>query len=483
MEWLDTISAHPWLWLGIFLVSQVVVFAAREPLKKAFTNIARALGRSLRMAGVWGRGVAATLRDRDSELLLEEGKAEVERKLERDFVRLSDGFAKALKGYPAVHQKLDAAVTELAKDLDESAHAPPEAPGWADAVNAVKSLPADLEGGRARVLGEIQKVAEEGQKRALKSHREAVAKRHKILSGLAPHLKTIQGCMGQTRSSVERALETTAKVDAHMERFEKLRAADESALRATASDKLTQFVVSALVMAIALGGAFVNFQLIALPMSELVPAGSRIGGLPVAAVAALVIVLMEAAAGIFLLDSLAVTELFPRIGSLPTARRRLVAAVSFAGLFILACIEASLAVLREQIVASDLALKQSLSGVEVAAAEPALSAIPVVGQAVLGFVLPWLLALIAVPLETLISSGRSVITRAVAAGIHGAGNAARVTGRLIDGSGAALANLVDVYAAVPILIAGRVSAAPSPAPKRIGRANPRADLTPAHLAK
>ena len=79
-------------------------------------------------------------------------------------------------------------------------------------------------------------------------------------------------------------------------------------------------MTSLIVLAVALGGAFINFQLIALPMSELVPAGARIGGLPVATVSALVIVLMEVALGIFLMDMLGITELFPKLS--PRSRPR-----------------------------------------------------------------------------------------------------------------------------------------------------------------
>src|SRR5438128_4524018 len=146
--------------------------------------------------------------------------------------------------------------------------------------------------------------------------------------------------------------------------------------------------------------------MIALTISELVPSGSRIGGMPVSTVAALVIVLMEIAAGIFAMEMLGITSFFPKLDLLPSSRRRIILVVALAGLLLLACIECSLAVLREQIVESASALKASLAGVrEQAVAGPASSRIPVVGQAVLGFILPWILAMVAVPLETLFPTG------------------------------------------------------------------------------
>jgi hypothetical protein len=148
---------------------------------------------------------------------------------------------------------------------------------------------------------------------------------------------------------------------------------------------------------------------------------------------------------------LSITSFFPKMDLLPVSRRRIILFVSLGGLFLLACIECSLAILREQIVESASALKQSLAGVsDRSVADPAFSQIPVVGQAVLGFILPWILAMVAVPLETLISTGGH-IALTVTAGILALGSAvARVLAHggqyLID----AVRHVYDIYIIVPL---------------------------------
>ena len=109
--------------------------------------------------------------------------------------------------------------------------------------------------------------------------------------------------------------------------------------------------------------------------------------------------------------------------------------------------------MREQIVEADAALKLSLAGDESRIVQSASqSMIPVIGQAVLGFVLPWILALVAVPLEMLLDSGR-----------HVAASAAVLTLRLVSvvAGGAAhvsrhatglITNVYDVYIAIPLRI-------------------------------
>jgi hypothetical protein len=186
-------------------------------------------------------------------------------------------------------------------------------------------------------------------------------------------------------------------------------------------------------------------------MSELVPAGARIGGVPVATISALVIVLMETAVGIFVMDMLEITDLFPKLARASAARRRLILGLGLAGLFFLAAVESSLAVLREQIVEADAALKLSLAGTtETAVRSPALSSIPVIGQAVLGFVLPWILAMVAIPLESFLESSRHVAARIGVVLLHGAGSLA---GALAHGARmftVAGPSLYDVYVCIPL---------------------------------
>lgn len=120
-------------------------------------------------------------------------------------------------------------------------------------------------------------------------------------------------------------------------------------------------------MMIATGGVIINFNLIALPMSEIVGGGSYIANFKISDVAALVIILVEISMGLFLMESLRITHLFPVIGQLDDRMRRKMIWISFTLLFTLAGVESALAFIRDQI-ASDLqALRQSLSGAEVVA--------------------------------------------------------------------------------------------------------------------
>src|SRR5207248_160884 len=348
-------------------------------------------------------------------------------------------------------RKVDDAVPRLDAAFQGWASAAPAAPGWSDAVAAVARMPPSGDGVVKKVLEEIHKSAQAGEKKALADFRETTAKRHKILGAMAPAWKELQKLASEVAKAVTGALESTKRIDGYMASYEKIRKGDEKEVRALGWSSTQLFVVSVLVLAVAIGGAFVNFNLIALPMSELVPSGSRIGGMPVSTVAALVVVLMEVAAGVFAMEMLGVTSFFPKLELLPRSRRRMILAVALGGLFLLACIESSLAILREQIVDSSSALRQSLAGMPVVGAT-ASSRIPVIGQAVLGFVLPWILAMVAVPLETMISTGGHMVLSVLAGLLNLGGMLARLGGHAMRYLLEAARHVYDIYIVIPLQI-------------------------------
>jgi hypothetical protein len=340
------------------------------------------------------------------------------------------------------------------EDLQASTLVPPEAPGWPEAVQAVANIPKAGDRTVQKVLDEIHRSAVAQEKKALQEWREAVSKRHGILAQGAAQWKVVRALLEQVNRAVGGVLETSTRVDGYMKTYLDIQRGEATAERVLAASSLNLFVVSLFVVAVAGFGGLVNFQLVARPMSELVPGGGWVLGMPISTIAALVIVLMEVAAGIFVMETLGITHLFPRLGALAPSRRRIVFAVALAGLFLIACIEASLAILREQLLEADKALALALAGEAARGTEtvavPLLSRIPVIGQAVLGFILPWILAMIAVPLEMLVESGRHVIGRALALALKGVGGLLRLVGHVLRYAVAVLAHVYDIYIIVPL---------------------------------
>ncbi len=456
--------------LALFLISQVLLYAARVPMHRALRKVGATLGGGLRIVARWLRSTSDELRRRNREVLLEAGRTEAESKLEREFQRLATTFTADLKQYPALHRRLDESVKKVEEDLKASSLTPPEVPGWPEAVQAMANMPKAGDRTVQKVLDEIHRSALAHEKKALAEYREAVSRRHKILAQSAPLWKVMRGLLDQVHRAVTGTLDASSRIDGYMEKYEKIRRGEDAAERVLAASALNLFIISLFVVAVAGFGGLVNFQLIARPMSELVPGGGYIFGMPISMIAALVIVLMEVAAGIFVMETLGITHLFPRLGGLSPSRRRIILVVAVTGLALLAAIEASLAILREQLLEADKALALALAGETVrgkeSVAAPLLSRIPMIGQAVLGFILPWILAMIAVPLEMLVESGRHVVGRALVLVVRGGGVLFRLLGHGVRYLMAALAHAYDIYIIVPLqierLVRGRGAEAYSP---------------------
>jgi hypothetical protein len=196
-------------------------------------------------------------------------------------------------------------------------------------------------------------------------------------------------------------------IDRYMDEYEDIRQQTDKAARMLSSSSLTQFFIAGLVLLIAIGGAIINFNLIALPMSEMVGGASYIGPYKTSDVAGLVIILIELTMGLFLMESLRITRLFPIIGSMDDKMRRRMIWITLTMLAILAGVESALAFMRDRIASDMEALRQTLAGVEHEGI--AASMIPTIGQMVMGFILPFALAFVAIPLESFISSSRTVL--------------------------------------------------------------------------
>ena len=247
--------------------------------------------------------------------------------------------------------------------------------------------------------------------------RKASGDRHQRLKRMLPYWRKLSTKLRDVSTQITGLEERAGKIDAHMERYENIRAGDDATVRTLSSSSLTQFLIAGLVLVIAVFGAIINFHLIALPMSEMVGGNSYIGPMQTADVAALVIIMVEITMGLFLMESLRITRLFPVVGALDDRKRHALAWTAFTFLFALAGVEAALAYMRDMLAADQQALVEMLSSAgaaEGAAAaggegEAALRWIPAVGQMLLGFILPFALTFVAIPLESFMHAARTVL--------------------------------------------------------------------------
>ena len=430
--------------------SMLFLWAARTPIHKAIESLSDGTSGGLMKIGEWAKQQAQRMRERDRKVLLESGIADAEKKLHEEFVRVESNYAKNLADFPTLQRRLDDAISKIEGDYKECGQAAPKAPGWNDAVASIAKLKGSS-GDRVieKMLGEIHKSAIEGEKNALAELRNTTSKRHKILSGIAPVWKNISKLLKEMGSKVSLVIETTKRIDKYMTQFEKVRKGDEDSIEMLASRANKLFIFSIIIIAIAGFGAFINYNIIALPMSELIPDDSRILGLPVSKFSAMVIICIEVMCGIFLMESLGFTNIIPQISLMTRSHRRTIMIASLIFLFLFACVEASLGILREIVIEGKQAMESALAGKEAASASSEGASYTTIGQATLGFLLPWVLAMVAMPLELLIETAQHVMYKLFILFVTFFGYICRALGYIIENLLKIVVHLYDAYIIVP----------------------------------
>jgi hypothetical protein len=280
---------------------------------------------------------------------------------------------------------------------------------------------------------------------AIEEYRKSSHKRHEHLKNMMPHWRKVRSILGQVDKSVTSLLTRSQTIDRHMDEYEQIVKQSDRSVRMLSSSSLTHFFISAFVLAIAVGGGIINFELIAYPMAQMVAVKREIGGFETASVAALVIILVEISMGIFLMELLRVTKLFPVIGSLNDKLRVKMAWTAFGFLFGLACVEAGLAFMREIMI-------ELVSASKTGESFDAPTWILTAAQMGLGFILPFALMFVAIPLETFVHSLRTVLGIIGIGILRGLAWLLRFIGNIMRFLGKMLVNAYDFVIFAPLWV-------------------------------
>ena len=453
------LNITPWPVLSVSLLAALimtVMFFARPTAHKLIFAACNSLHKLFRLASVSIAGAVGGLVKRNREVLLAAGREAKERTVEREFDRINETVRKDLANYSALHRSLSESIGRIEKDHKDAVDVPPDPPGWVNAVKAVANI--DSKEGRVgigNVLGDIHKSLVKAHKESMEMYREASGKRHELLRKMRPEWRKIDQTVARVGKNVDVLLSRSVTIDRHMQEYEDIVKGEDRAVSVLSSSSLVYFFVSALVLMIALGGATINFSLIARPMAEMVGGANMIAGFKTADIAALVIILVEISMGLFLMESLRITSLFPVIGSLPDKLRVRMIYITFTLLFLLASVEAGLAYMREVLLHDELATSAMLRGGENIAVVAEYSWITTAAQMGMGFILPFALTFVAIPLETFVHSLRTVVGLLAIGVLRFTSLAFRLLGNFFGYVGVLVTQLYDLPLFIPLWWSGR----------------------------
>ncbi len=385
----------------------LALYLARKQFHQAMASLAQIIYAAMRMAARSVKQAEERLELRNREVLMSAGLEEAERRMEREFDRIGTAVQRDLPHYPKLQRRVNEVLLQLEEDYRQCAEIPQGIAEWDKVLNAIANIKPSNDPIVTNMLEDILATLKDQHKTTLESHRSDVRDRHTTLSRMLPVWQSIHKKLEGLEKTITELNHRSKAVDRSMDNYEKVKTRTAMAERQLSSSSLTQFFISGVVLVVFAVGAVINFNLIALPMSELVGVSSTIGMFKTSDVAGMLIVCLEIVVGIFLMDALRFTRLFSVIGSLDDRKRKIFFWVLAAFLTFLAGVESSLAFMRDRMVADMEALRQSLAGIEPTAV--AASKIPTVGQMVLGFILPFILTTVAMPFETFVSSSRTIL--------------------------------------------------------------------------
>jgi hypothetical protein len=459
MSMTSLLAITPWPAVSAFILLALLVVAlylARRTAHQAIRAVTDALGRGLRLASHAVALGEERLAARNREVLLSAGREAKERLVQREFVRVGDTVRKDLANYPTLHRALSESIVRIEEEQEKAVEVPPEAPGWVQAVKVIANL--DTKNGGNDILADIHKSMVKAHSEAMDEYRKSSAERHSLLRKMMPDWRRIQETLARVNQNVESVLQRALAIDRHMQEYEDIVRGEDRAVSILSSSSLVYFFVSALVLAVAAAGAAINFTLIARPMSEMVGGTSFVGNFRTAEIAALVIIMVEISMGLFLMESLRITRLFPVIGALSDQMRRRMMLVTFIILLLMASIEAGLAYMREVLLQDELATSALLRGDATGAVVNEHLWITTAAQMGMGFILPFALMFVAIPLETFVHSLRTVlgligigIMRSLSLILRVLGNGMRHVGVLAE-------RMYDLPLFVPLWIETRLNA-------------------------
>jgi hypothetical protein len=400
--------------LALWAISALVLWAAREAMFELIERLGKNLEEVFEAGGRWCKAAAEALYERSRTALLAAGGLDMQAKLEKEFHRIEAGFSERLGQYSGLHRRLDDLLQSLEQDYQQSGDSPPDVPGWTAAVESIAGIPHADDPNVHMILEGVRKSLDEAQKKALHLYRADTAERHSILDRMRSLWKEVTVLQERMSETLARALETASRVNGYIDEYSRVRDDDRAVARALSYSWTKTFGIALFVVGVASGCSFVSFQLIVGPCAELLPAATLFGA-SLASVSASAVVLTHVALGIVAMDLLGYTELLPRLAALPNPHRRRLLQGTLACLFSLAAAEGWLG-------------------------------------GPLGFVLPWLVALAAVPLEVVLDSGRHVGISFGALLVSVVGSLSFLLARTARAFANVLPSVYDVYVSIPLRV-------------------------------
>ncbi|AWP23850.1 MAG: hypothetical protein M0Z85_06645 [Gammaproteobacteria bacterium] len=429
----------------VVVAAWLVLYLGRPNFHKGVRALSRLTRHPLRLVARFLGAGAADIHRRNRALLQAQARADAALKVEREWARLDEVVRRDVQGFPALHEALLRQVAQWEAEFQRSGEVPQPSPEWTKAVSAVARLKAGDDGVAERVQAGFQVLVQNAQEQALRERRQVVAERHRLLARAQLMWQVVARRLEHVDNRLAQVAESAFGIHEAVERYQALSEQAPPLDRALVASAASRLLAAGLVLLVAGGAALMNAHLIGIPLRWLgVGQGLAVAGHPASQVAAATLVAIEVVVGIVLFDALNVTHLFGVVAGLPGRTRRTAAAGAIIVLVLLAALQAVLAFVRESAVPGVPTMKTAMV--------PDLPLWQTVAEGLLAFVLPCLMALVAIPLEAFIYALRTISGVVLEALVRILAFGFRLAGRTVSGVADTLSALYDLFILPPLLL-------------------------------
>ena len=127
-------------WILAIICGMLVLYFIRPSAHQLLDNLTTLIVQNFRLLSR-SLGVSAkNMSQRNKEVLLEHGKQQAERELERQFIRLGSLVEKDLARYPTVQRNIEQNISAMEEKLSQTSEVPAPLPEWTEAVESITKL-------------------------------------------------------------------------------------------------------------------------------------------------------------------------------------------------------------------------------------------------------------------------------------------------------------------------------------------------------
>jgi len=392
-----------------------ILYIARLPAQRVLREGAALVVRLSARLARSGRRVESRARRGARRALLGMTREAAERRVNRRISLLETTLSRDLASFPHLHRQLQDQIQRVDEDFRSTVEAPPTPPEWLQAIETMTRLPAREDPTVGRMLEDLRSTLDRACHEALLAYRAASQRRHRILKQMQPIWRRMDRRLGSLYHTMNRLQSHTDRLDRQIADYNELMTAKPRIARRLAAGFGSRCVLTIMALAGIGLAATVAFRLVADPLAMMGAGTGPIGPFTFPTVTAVGTLALLAISGGVVLESFGVTRLFPETGWSDPRVRNAVGNAATVLLVALLLIMAALAWTRDYFLNSQAGTYQLQPGLLLEAIpvltlpEPAVFQwLPALLHSLLAIGMGAIVAVVALPLESLLRQGRIV---------------------------------------------------------------------------